>query len=165
MSARKVREVQGETSLRRNEKRADAILKKRISKAKQRRGNIDNALDEEWSESSEEVSSPKRSSRKSYEEDTNQSQAGLTGKRPAKRSFRHSNSVKVHHGGGDLTGQAPVSLDRPKRKALPIVQESVARKQDDVQSRSSLDRAENVLIRKIEDDEERTTRQQLDDIE
>ena len=59
----------------------------------------------------------------------------------------------------------PVSHDRPKRKALPVVQESVARKQDEVQSRSSLDRAKNVLIRKIEDDSERTTRQQLDDIE
>ena len=79
MSARKVREVQGETRDRRNEKRADAMLKKRISKAKQRRGNIDNPNDDEWSESSEEVSSPKRSSRKSYEEDTNQSNAALTG--------------------------------------------------------------------------------------
>ena len=104
MSARKVKEVQGLTRERRKEKKADAILKKQISRVKQRKGNVDNPLDDEWSESSEEVSSPKRSSRKSYEEDTNQSNAALTGKRPVKRSFRHSNSVKVHHGGGDLSG-------------------------------------------------------------
>ena len=71
MSNRQDKQIKGETKARRNEKRADARWKKRLSKAKQS-GTFEIPMEAlESSYSSDEKSSRKKSSKRSYEDEVN----------------------------------------------------------------------------------------------